>query len=96
LNIPVSVEKTVWGGIMGVVAFKAKSQMLAEQYGWPLSAAQGYVDGETFRKRHRPATEHVLVGIDEYSLGFRAGYFNRALSSYTPTEIGLSLSADSL
>ena len=81
---------------MGVVAFREKSQMLAEQYGWSLSTAQGYVDGETFRKRHRPATDHVLVGIDEYSLGFRAGYFNRALSSYTPTEIELSLSPDSL
>jgi len=81
---------------MGVVAFKEKSQMLAEQYGWPPSAARGYVDGEAFRKRHKAAADHVLVGIDEYSLGFRAGYFNRALSSYTPTEIGLSLSADSL
>ena len=81
---------------MGVVAFREKSQMLAEQHGWSLSTARGYVDGETFRKRHRPASDHVLVGIDEYSLGFRAGYFNRALSSYTPTEIGLSLSPDSL
>ncbi len=81
---------------MGVVAFKEKSRVLAEQHGWSLSTAQGYVDGETFRKRHRPATDHVLVGIDEYSLGFRAGYFNRALSSYTPTEIEFSLSPDSL
>ena len=80
---------------MGVVAFREKSQMLAEQYGWSLSTAQGYVDGETFRKRHRPATDQVLVGIDEYSLGFRAGYFNRALSSYTPTKIALSRSPDS-
>ena len=81
---------------MGVVAFKEKSQMLAEQYGWSLSTAQGYIDGETFRRRHRPAPDHVLVGIDEYSLGFRAAYFDRALSSYTPTEIALSLSPDSL
>jgi len=81
---------------MGVVAFREKSQMLAEQYGWSLSAARGYVDGETFRRRHKAASDHVLVGIDEYSLGFRAGYFNRALSSYTPTKIGLFLSPDSL
>jgi len=81
---------------MGVVSFREKSQMLAEQYGWSLSTAQGYVDGETLRKRHRPAVDHVLVGVDEYSLGFRAGYFNRALSSCTPTEIELSLSPDSL
>ncbi len=81
---------------MGVVAFREKSQILAEQYGWSLSAARGYVDGETFRRRRKAASDDVLVGIDEYSLGFRAGYFNRALSSYTPTEIGLSLSPDSL
>lgn len=86
----------LWEGIMGVVTFREKSQMLAEQHGWSLSTAQGYVDGETFRKRHRPATDQVLVGIDEYSQGFRAAYFNRALSLYTPMEIGLPLSPDSL
>ena len=67
---------------MGVVAFKEKSRVLAEQHGWSLSTAQGYVDGETFRKRHRPATDHVLVGIDDYSEAFRAGYFHRPLSGY--------------
>jgi hypothetical protein len=81
---------------MGVVAFKEKSQMLAELYGWSLSSAQGYVDGEIFRKRHKAPADDLLVGIDEYSLGFRAGYFNRPLSSCRSTEIALSLSPDSL
>jgi hypothetical protein len=81
---------------VGVVAFREKAQMLVEQYGWSLSTAQGYVDGETFRKRHRSATDHVLVGIDEYSLGFRAAYYNRALCPSKPTEIALSRSPDSL
>jgi len=65
---------------MAVIAFKEKSQVLAEQYGWPLPSAQGYVDGETFRKRHKTPPIHAIVGIDDYSEGFRAGYFNRALS----------------
>ena len=65
---------------MGVVVFKEKSQVLAEQYGWPPPSAKGYVDGETFRKRRKAAPLHTLVGIDDYSEGFRAGYFHRSIS----------------
>ncbi len=69
---------------MGVVVFKEKSQVLAEQYGWPLPSAKGYVDGETFRKRHKTPPLHAIVGIDDYSEGFRAGYFHRPLSDRVP------------
>lgn len=65
---------------MSVVAFKEKSRVLAEQYGWSLISAKGYVDGETFRKRRKEPPVHALVGIDDYSEGFRAGYFHRPLS----------------
>jgi hypothetical protein len=65
---------------MSVIAFKEKSQVLAEQYGWPLPSAKGYVDGETFRKRRKEPPVHALVGIDDYAEGFRAGYFDRPLS----------------
>ena len=65
---------------MGVVVFKEKSQVLAEQYGWPLPSAKGYVDGETFRKRHKTPPLHAIVGIDDYSEGFRAGYYRRPVS----------------
>jgi hypothetical protein len=68
------------GGLMGVIAFKEKSKVLAEQYGWSDTVAQGYVDGERFRRRRKVPLESFLVGIDDYSLGFRAGYFNRLLS----------------
>ena len=66
---------------MRIVAFKEKSQVLAEQYGWPLTSAKGYVDGETFRKRRKAPPLHALVGIDDYSMGFRAGYFDRHLQN---------------
>ncbi|HKC54323.1 MAG TPA: hypothetical protein VKC33_06750 [Burkholderiales bacterium] len=66
---------------MSVVAFKEKSRVLAEQYGWPLTSAKGYVDGETFRKRRKIPPLHALVGIDDYSMGFRAGYFDRHLQN---------------
>ena len=65
---------------MSIAAFKEKSQMLAEHYGWPLTSAKGYVDGETFRRRRREPPAHALVGIDDYSEGFRAGYFHRSIS----------------
>jgi len=73
------------GSVMSIAAFKEKSQMLAEHYGWPLTSAKGYVDGETFRRRRREPPAHALVGIDDYSEGFRAGYFHRPLSSSGPS-----------
>jgi len=75
---------------MTVVAFRDKSQMLAEQNGWSLGSAKGYVDGETFRKRCKEPPLVAVVGIDDYSEGFRAGYFDRPLSAHAladePTE----------
>jgi len=68
---------------MSVIAFKEKSHVLADEYGWSLTIAKGYVDGETFRKRRKEAPLHALVGIDDYSEGFRAGYFHRPLSDHT-------------
>jgi hypothetical protein len=56
---------------------KEKFKALAEANGWSLERARGYVDGETFRLRAKPPSNYVLVGIDEYSLGFRAAYYER-------------------
>ena len=54
-----------------------KSRMLAEQNRWSLAYAQGFVDGETCRRLGKMPSRRAMVGIDEYSLGFRAGYFER-------------------
>ena len=54
-----------------------KSKLLAEQNRWSLAHAQGFVDGETSRRLGTTPALHTLVGIDEYSMGFRAGYFER-------------------
>ena len=59
------------------VLSKEKSKVLAERHGWPVTIAEGYVDGEAFRKRGRTPPPHALVGMDEYSEGFRAGYYAR-------------------
>ena len=59
------------------VLSKEKSKVLANQYGWSVAFAEGYVDGEVWRRRDRILSELASIGIDEYSLGFRAAYFNR-------------------
>ena len=56
---------------------KEKFKVLAAMYDWSLDYAKGYVDGEISRLRGRKASEHALIGIDEYCLGFRTGYFDR-------------------
>jgi len=65
---------------MPVIAFKQKSHMVPQEYGPPPLGAKGYVDGETFRKGRKEPPLHALVGIDDYSEGFRAGYYHRAIS----------------
>jgi hypothetical protein len=59
------------------VLSREKSKVLAEQHGWSLTIAEGYVDGEAFRRRGKTPPPHALVGMDEYSEGFRAGYYAR-------------------
>ena len=63
-------------GSMKVLS-KEKSKFLAEKYGWSLARAQGFVDGESSRRRRVQPSAYVQVGIDEYCLGFRASYYER-------------------
>lgn len=60
---------------------REKSRVLAENNGWTLAWAEGYIDGEHSRRRGVAPSRHILVGIDDYSLGFRAGYFAIARKS---------------
>jgi hypothetical protein len=60
-----------------------KVQVLAERNGWSIARAQGFVDGEMARRRGAPPSTYARVGIDDYSLGFRAGYYERGNSQPT-------------
>jgi hypothetical protein len=71
------------GGNVKVLS-KEKCQVIAERNGWSLERAKGYVDGEICRSRSKKPSKYALIGIDEYSLGFRAGYFDRL--NGTPAE----------
>jgi hypothetical protein len=55
-----------------------KVKVLAERNGWTLPHADGYIDGEHSRRRGLVPSTFLLVGIDDYCLGFRAGYFATA------------------
>ena len=59
------------------VLSEEKFRVLAEERGWSLAHAEGFVDGESFRRRGKRPPKYVLVCVDEYSQGFRAGYFER-------------------
>jgi len=56
---------------------KEKSKMLAKQNGWSLARAEGFVDGERCRRLGLKPSTYTQVGIDEFSLGFREGYYER-------------------
>ena len=60
---------------------REKFKMLAEERGWSLRHAEGFVDGESFRRRGKRPPTYVLVCLDEYSQGFRAGYFERKFAA---------------
>lgn len=59
------------------VLSKEKFKVLAEERGWSLARAEGFVDGESCRRRGKRPPKYVLVCRDDYSEGFRAGYFER-------------------
>jgi len=58
----------------------SKVHVLAERNGWSTARAQGFVDGEMARRRSAPPSIYARVGIDDYCLGFRAGYYVRGSS----------------
>lgn len=65
------------------VLSEEKIKVLAEKNGWSLAHAEGYNDGEAFRRRGMTPSKYAQIGIDEYSLGFRAGYYERKKSGLT-------------
>jgi hypothetical protein len=57
------------------------SKVLAKQNGWSRVYAEGYAAGETLRRQGQTLSSYGMVGIDEWALGFRAGYFERERQS---------------
>jgi hypothetical protein len=59
------------------IVSKEQIQVMAETKGWSFAHAEGFTDGETYRKSGTTPSAYVQIGIDEYSKGFRAGYYER-------------------
>ena len=59
---------------------KEKTDELAREMGWTLLRAQGYVDGEVAQKDGQDLPECHKDNMDEYSQGFRTGYYTQACS----------------
>lgn len=78
------------------VLSREKVKVLAEKNGWSLSQAEGYVDGETFRRRGKTPSKYAQIGIDEYCQGFRAGYYERQNGVATETFAGMNVARLSL
>jgi hypothetical protein len=47
---------------------------LAEKNGWSEAFAEGYIDGRAARTHGRQSRAYPLGDLDEYRLGFLAGY----------------------
>ena len=67
-----------------MVLLKEKSKVLAEEMGWSLDRAAGYLEGERFRQEGKELSAYLKVGIDEYARGFRAGYYKREKPVHAP------------
>ena len=50
---------------------------LAQEMGWNPRRIHGYVDGEFYQRFKQDMPGCHKVGMDEYSKGFRTGYYKR-------------------
>ena len=59
---------------------KRKRDKLAQEMGWTPRRTQGYVDGETYQRIGQDMPRCHKDDMDEYSKGFRTGYYTLACS----------------
>ena len=57
-----------------------KRDLLVAEMGWTKERAQGYVDGETTQISGVDLPSCHQTGMDDYSKGFRTGYYTQACS----------------
>ena len=63
-----------------------KTNALVATNGWSPDFAAGFLKGEYSRKSSARLSPYAMVGLDEYCLGFRAGYFERQNPAATRVE----------
>jgi hypothetical protein len=65
-----------------------KIKWLAAKNSWSLAQSEGFIDGDACRRRGTMPSMYAQIGIDEYSLGFRAGYYERKVDPSGLTRSG--------
>jgi len=65
---------------------KQQSKALAKENGWSLDFAEGFLKGEYSRRSGATLSTYATVGLNDYCLGFRAGYFVRRNPATTRVE----------
>ena len=63
-----------------------QSKALAKENGWSLDFAEGFLKGEYSRRSGGKLSAYATVGLNDYCLGFRAGYFVRRNPATSPVE----------
>jgi hypothetical protein len=58
---------------------------LSEKKGWSRNFAEGFLKGKYARVNNIGISPYGSVGIDDYSNGFRAGYYGRRAPRQTGT-----------
>jgi len=53
------------------------SEALERAYGWSADRARGYLDGIAYRVNGLQPSKYLVIGIDDYAVGFRVGYYKR-------------------
>jgi len=52
-------------------------RLYPQQNEWSVARVEGFAAGEIARRSGNTPSRYAMIGIDDYSLGFRAGYFER-------------------
>ena len=60
-----------------VMMSEEKLTVLAHARAWSMERARGFVEGEACRRRDGVVSTYWMIGIDDYAVGFRTGYFER-------------------
>jgi hypothetical protein len=58
---------------------RKKAKVLVQKMGCTLTWAEGYIEGEMYRRRGSKLSAYQRVGIDDHAKGLRAGFFQQAL-----------------
>jgi hypothetical protein len=56
---------------------KEKRDKVAQEIGWTPCRVQGYEDGRIYQRRAQDMPKCHEVDMDEYSKGFRTGFYKR-------------------